>query len=513
MLPQAPTTLVILLGLSTLLLVYLSAWAQFHSGVSAAQEFSFLLLSAGLYSLGYAIELSRADLPGVLEAIRLEYTGLAFAPVLFLLFAIRFTRKSPTPPRVVVALLVIPVITVGLVFTQAHHQLYYIHPQVTLNGFYPALTFERGIGYVLTMLYTLVCEFSGLVLLVGYAFRASPMYRVQAQGIALGAFFPMVGSVLYFLGLIPYNIDPTPFALALTGLVLAFALFRLRLFELVPAARELAIDAIRDAFLVVDVFGRVQDFNQAITALPGAEALKIGDPLPTENPLVKKLWPLFHEGQEELEFLIEHTGGEERYYRAKAYPIYGKRFQSNGQAILISDVTETVSLLHQLSIQANVDELTGLLNRRYLMKMGARELEASRRSGYPLGVILVDLDHFKAVNDACGHAAGDEVLKNVAECFRKGVRSVDLLGRYGGEEFAVFLPGADLEATVRVAERLRESLASWPVLKQDESLRITASFGVYAATNGELTIDQVLNMADQALYRAKQEGRNRVVLF
>ncbi|GAP08054.1 MAG TPA: GGDEF domain-containing protein [Anaerolinea thermolimosa] len=510
MLPQAPTTLVILLGLSAMLLVYLSAWAQFHSGVGSAREFSFLLLSAALYSLGYAVELSRADLRGVLEAIRLEYMGLAFVPAFFLLFAIRFTRNTPTPPGLIAGLLAMPVITVVLVFTQEHHQLYYIHPRVTMTGFYPALSFERGIGYVLTMFYALVCEFSGLVLLIVHAFRVSPRYRLQAQTIALGALFPVASSVFYFLDFIPFHIDPIPFALSLAGVLFAFALFKLKLFELVPAARELAIDAVRDAFLVVDAFGQVQDFNRAITALPGAEALKIGEPLPMDNPLVKKLWPLLHEGQDELEFFIEQSSGEERYYRAKAYPIYGKRSQYNGQAVLISDVTETVGLLHQLSYQANVDELTGLLNRRHLMKMGARELEASHRSGLPLGVILIDLDHFKSVNDTCGHAAGDEVLRSVAECFRRGVRSVDLLGRYGGEEFAVFLPGADLEATVRVAERLRESLASWSVLKQDENLRITASFGVYAA-NSDLTIDQLLSIADQALYRAKQEGRNRVV--
>jgi diguanylate cyclase (GGDEF)-like protein len=511
MLPQAPTTLVVILGLSALLLTYLSAWVRFHSGAETVWEFSFLLLSAALYTLGYAVELSRADLQGVLEAIRLEYTGLAFVPVSFLLFAIRYTRKTPTPRGLIAGLLVIPVITVGLVFTQEHHQLYYIHPQVTLTGFYPALTFGRGIGYILTMGYALACELAGLALLVAHAFRVSVRHRVQAQTIALGAIFPVAGSIFYFLGLIPFHIDPIPFALTLTGLVYAYALFKLRLFELVPAARELAIDAVRDAFLVVDVLGQAQDFNRAIAALPGAEALKIGEPLPTDNPLVKKLWPLLHEGQDELEFFIERPGGEERYYRARVYPIYGKRSQYHGQAVLISDVTETVGLMRQLSYQANVDELTGLLNRRQLMKMAAREVEISRRSGRPLGVILIDLDHFKEVNDTFGHAAGDEVLKNVAECFRKGLRSVDLPGRYGGEEFAVFLPGADLEATLRVAERLRESLASWPVLPQDEGFRITASFGVCAASAREMTLDQLLAVADQALYRAKAGGRNRVV--
>ncbi|MCL4396702.1 MAG: diguanylate cyclase [Chloroflexi bacterium] len=509
---QAPTLLVILLGLSGFLSVYLAAWAQLRSRVPSAREFSYLLWAVAFYTLGYAIEISRSDLIGILEAVRVEYVGLAFIPALLMLFVLRFVGV-PTPRWVASLLLIVPVITLAIVFTVEHQNLYYIDPRVVDGPFFPVLTFERGAWYYVHYAYLETVTLAALILLVANAYRSDWKHKRQAIAVAAGGAVPMISGFAYFFGMVPGKLDPGPFALSVSALVFAFALFKLGLFELVPVAREMALDSIRDSILVVDKQGRLQDLNKAAWRLPGATGLGIGNPLPSDNPLTDHLRPLLDNAKESVEFSAADPESGIHYYNATAYKILTKLSQLDGIAIVISDVTETVGLMSQLRHQANTDELTGILNRRHLMKLGTQAVDVSRRTGSPLGVILIDLDEFKMVNDKYGHAAGDEVLRNVAQCFRKGLRNIDILGRYGGEEFAVFLPDADIDTTVQVAERLKRQLAERTIQLGHERIVVTASFGVFSISTGDgTTIDDLLKAADLGLYRAKGRGRDQISL-
>ncbi|CAG0960800.1 putative diguanylate cyclase DgcQ [Phycisphaerales bacterium] len=132
----------------------------------------------------------------------------------------------------------------------------------------------------------------------------------------------------------------------------------------------------------------------------------------------------------------------------------------------------------------------------------------SMRRQTPVSCVMVDVDHFKAVNDTHGHHTGDLVLKQVAELLRATGRTEDAVGRYGGEEFCLILPDTDTAGAKAVAERLRASIAATPI----QGVSITASLGVADNQRGRLTVEQVLQRADEALYRAKRSGRNRVEL-
>jgi diguanylate cyclase (GGDEF)-like protein len=165
----------------------------------------------------------------------------------------------------------------------------------------------------------------------------------------------------------------------------------------------------------------------------------------------------------------------------------------------------------QVSKEAVTDDLTELPNRRQLEDAMAGEIGRVERFGGSLGLIFADLDDFKQVNDRYGHQAGDDVLRAFADVLRSCVREIDLPARYGGEEFAVLLPQTDLEGAMRLAERIRETLATKPVETRFSSpLRVTASFGV-AAFPDEPTASDLFAAADQALYRAKRAGKNCVV--
>jgi diguanylate cyclase (GGDEF)-like protein len=207
---------------------------------------------------------------------------------------------------------------------------------------------------------------------------------------------------------------------------------------------------------------------------------------------------------------MEDQHGSLRNYRARSYPLKDALGRQGGCAILISDISETTALIRRLDEQASTDELTGLLNRRSLMQSGSRLIEQLSSNGGWLGVVLMDLDRFKEINDTYGHEAGDTVLRCVGKCLPQALRDKDVVGRWGGDEFAVFLPGADRSAAWQVAERLGAQIAACEPLSDNPAVRISASFGVYAAcVDGSVGMDDLMRAADQALYRAKNNGRNQ----
>jgi len=159
---------------------------------------------------------------------------------------------------------------------------------------------------------------------------------------------------------------------------------------------------------------------------------------------------------------------------------------------------------------ARTDDLTGLNNRRAFSSLGYQALEHSKRYNRPLSVVMFDIDHFKIINDAFGHAAGDKVLQAVAAMMLQRARTTDIPGRLGGEEFAVLLPETDTDQALLFAERLRADLEQLEVSHNDRMIRFSCSFGVARRGDDVAVLDTLLMRADEALYRAKNDGRNRV---
>lgn len=165
----------------------------------------------------------------------------------------------------------------------------------------------------------------------------------------------------------------------------------------------------------------------------------------------------------------------------------------------------------RLAEMTQVDPLTGLFNFTYLMRVLPQEMERTRRTGFPTGLLMVDLDHFKRINDFYGHQAGNEALRFVSDLWRATIRQNDVLCRYGGEEFTLILPGSNLRQTIRTAERLRSLIETSHLRVNGSVITLTASFGadVYKVTDSH-SADDFLASADQYLLEAKSKGRNRV---
>ncbi|HOV15441.1 MAG TPA: diguanylate cyclase [Spirochaetota bacterium] len=186
----------------------------------------------------------------------------------------------------------------------------------------------------------------------------------------------------------------------------------------------------------------------------------------------------------------------------------GMLFSFAGQAGMALD---NARLFEEVKKLATIDSLTKLYNRRYFYEIAEREFMESKRYDIPLSVIMVDIDNFKKINDNYGHNIGDEFIKYVAEKASKGVRKSDVICRYGGEEFVILLPGTDIDTAIIVAERIRKSIESNYIdTREFGKLFITSSLGVSSKKDETQSVEQLIHIADEALYTAKIKGRNQV---
>lgn len=220
-----------------------------------------------------------------------------------------------------------------------------------------------------------------------------------------------------------------------------------------------------------------------------------------------EMLPLLHE----LRFVVYLAGGllavAVLFGLFFIYPLIRQQAHERGQ---LRQMTETLSARSEtLEHAALTDGLTGMQNRRYFDDALAEYLSEFRRIDKPIGLIILDLDHFKQVNDTHGHDVGDAVLRSLANCLTQFTRYHDVVARLGGEEFAVVAPNLNIDSLHKLAERIRKAVSNLTIVSGNVRLRVTASMGI-AVWDRRESAEEFYRRADKMLYQAKREGRNRV---
>ncbi|WP_033543161.1 sensor domain-containing diguanylate cyclase [Planococcus sp. CAU13] len=507
---SALTVYITLICTSSVFIVYLGlrVWMKRHHYSAIANYFLVYTAAIAIYCLAAALALTSATLGEMKFWTVVQYIGMPISSPLGLLFIMKYLGIKVTLKRCA-ALLFLPVITFFMVVTNDWHHLHYhvfeIDPALGL----PFIYLEIGPWYAVHGIYIFGCMFIALLLMISQWKETARTYRPQLIALMFGQLVPMVTAFLYLIGLTPSGVDPVPMVMWLTSLLYLWAIRSSSLFAIMPVAKNAIFNSINDGVIVLDGTYRLIDYNEAAkNNFPGLNKSLIGTP-------VQKLWR--EVAADERALNLQHTedvqevrmvvSGTHKVYQLRIAPLE----ETKGSLLIFTDMTELKKLQAQLEHQAYYDELTGIHNRRAFLQQAEKELAAARKEGMPFSVILMDIDHFKKVNDTYGHHTGDELLVHVAETCRTELDERNLFARYGGEEFVIALKGFPTTAAVQAGDSMRQQLKTLPFGSETGLIAVTVSMGVSEGT--DKTLHQLLHEADTALYEAKEAGRDQVRVY
>nr|BFE72086.1 hypothetical protein GCM10020092_053870 [Actinoplanes digitatis] len=380
------------------------------------------------------------------------------------------------PPRPAL-ILIEPLLLVAVIATDPWHHTFYRKVEAGSFG----VVAQPGPGYWVHVLYGYVLMAVGTVLVIRAMRRAVRGQRRTYRWFLVGAIAPTAGNlVTVFLDVDMRGLDLTPVLFLVTGVVWWWSDRSGVTSERVPVTYAQVISALSDAVMVLDPHGRFLDVNPAATKLLAAVN-------PVGGAVIGKRWQ--EVADPHFTAMVADTGqttisgpsGE--VYDFRVVKIEAADGSSTGTVVVARDITELERLRAELTEQAVRDGLTGVYNRRQLDAVLEAQAHAAAE-GHPLSIVMIDVDHFKAVNDRYGHAIGDQVLVHLARQLTGSVRECDMVARYGGEEFVVVLPGVPAQAAAERADLWRRQCAATSVETPLGTLHVTFSAGVAQLTAG-----------------------------
>ncbi|MBG0832589.1 diguanylate cyclase [Planomonospora sp. ID67723] len=431
----------------------------------------------------------------------------------FFLASAVMDRTWRLPWRTAALLAVEPAIVVFLLATNPWHHLFFAG--VERVGWQGELVLQLGPLYWAHIAYSYLVLIAGMIR-VERVRRKIPRGQRRIYNWTLGTVLPPTVINLVGLPLENQIADLTSIGFVFSVIIAYRMVAHPTLPEQIPVARRQVFDTLADAVVVADRSGRILDHNAAARRLvervrPALESGLTGAPV---TEVFGRDVPMAEDAVADQ--VLVGVGGSGVDLHLRTSPLRDRRGNCIGWALTAHDITEANRLRRQVE-EANTllreqvvrDALTGLYNRRHLTDMLPALLTGSIEGETPLSLAVVDIDHFKRVNDTYGHASGDAVLIRVAQILATSVRYDDLVARLGGEEFVIVLPGMSPEAARTRLEKLRESVAAAQTRTAGHQLSVTVSIGA-AAFDGEQTATELLEAADEALYTAKRLGRDRV---
>jgi diguanylate cyclase (GGDEF)-like protein/PAS domain S-box-containing protein len=475
-----------------------------HTGVLA---FSVGMACVVVWSLGNAFELLAPTLAWKSFWVQVEYVGKALIPVAWLFTALHYSGRADwATARVAAVLGVVPLITIVLAWTHRFHPWLRYDVHLDTSGPFPVIAKEYGTWFWIHLGYSYLLILSATLLILDTLLRSRSPYRGQAAGWLIAALAPGVPNLLYVFDLSPFPwLDVTPAAFALSGVAIAWANRRFGILDVVPAAREKLLDAMREGVVVSDAGRRVVDLNGAAERIVGRPAADvIGRPVTETLIGWEEVSSEGEDGERVSEVELPGPRGP-RVYEMRTTVLRWSDGAPQGFLTVLLDITESRRMRDTLTALSQHDELTGLHNRRGFTALAEHQLKLTVRKRRPLAVLFADLDRLKPINDVHGHEAGDRALETAARALRTALRETDVVARLAGDEFVALLPETPAADLGVVLERIETTLER-EVVSEGFPFAVTLSIGVvgYDPTQeGPVTLDELLRRADRAMYSRK----------
>ena len=490
--------------------IYLIAFGFTRNDRRATASFVIMNGALTFYSLGYLLEIL-ATTPGeIMMALRIENLGIPLLAPFYLLMALGFFQTKWLKPWMLWAGVAYGALMCGAVFFNDTHHLYYAGIEMQHNGYFYVGVLDKGPLYYVQQGVTFSVMAVAYALLGQRFIRGSKKVRSQMSLFIAGSFFAFGVNLVNILGIAPLGIDMMPLAMSIGMVFFSFNLRRHNMMDIVPAAFNMAVETMDNAVVVMDSdWGFVYCNRRAQELVPA-----LRDYSGTEDVTLAEGWPaVVHSGIESPTiFRMEHPKtGKELVQKAAVRGIHNKRGNKIGVGLFLDDITEITGIMDRLEQMAVTDPLTGVFNRRHFAELMARQMSLAQRHDLPMAILLMDIDHFKRVNDTYSHLAGDKVLCHVVNTIKRQLRAHDVIARYGGEEFVVVSAEKVDTGLLALGNRLRRAIENEVIVYEGQPIRVTASFGAVMIAPGQ-SYEEAMSAVDKALYVAKDTGRNRVVL-
>lgn len=468
--------------------------------------FIALCLYIAVYTFGNILLLMSRDVAVATAALKVENIGIPAIAPFFLLSIIQLCAPGSLRKWMGFAAIFYSSFFTLVVLANEFHNLYYTSYGLVFDG-WGQIYLDKGPLYYVNQLVVILCFLVAVAVLIRRLSVWTSRVRRQMSFILIGSFITLAGNVVNVLGVMPGRIDVAVYASGLSAVFFFLCILSNRLYDLVPLAGDLAIQTMDDAMIVLNADATYLFSNAAAKGLfPELRTMSGGSPIAGVANWPDALGEGPVPGQVNVTVPVED---EVRHFRCAVSRVDRANGEVLGWSVVMRDTTETVALMEQLQRLAVTDSLTGLYNRRHFVELVQHEQKSSAFKPKKLAMIMFDIDHFKVINDTYGHAAGDLVLIRVSDAVQSVLRASDILSRYGGEEFTILSTDTDINGAGIFAERLRQVIEDLRVEFEGNTIQVRASFGISEFDPGD-SIDDAIEAADRAMYRAKAEGRNRV---
>ena len=508
---------IFMVGSSLVLLFTVLFNAAKNFNVAGSKAFLLQIILVTIWSVGALMEMLSPTEHSMLFWRNIEQIGVFLLPVACVYFAVDYAQYDRLK-KYLPLLLIIPVISIVLVFMDSSVHILrtgYIVSYSPLFG--KALSVHlTNIGSV-AVAYNYILAFVSLVILFVFSRQVNSNLRRQVLLIlfAIGLVFLLGFLKTVFLEGTPVNIPIVTIYLP-GGLILYFNLYRNNFFRVSPIAREKVFDVMDLGIVVTDNLGMIVDVNpyatQYFCSIFGIQ----------EKPTGKKMGEVFGKYPDWVgltqngidgETEVKITNTEINFVHLRVYPLQSHEGTQVGSVTIMRDVTVLRMQESVLKIKAEMDSLTGLLNRDSFMEMFAKRLKEATQTGQRVSVLMMDLDKFKGINDTYGHNSGDKMIKAFADVLREALCHEDTIARIGGDEFTAVLPNVDKIEAMKTASRIL-SIASKRVVYFDAETNAQLSISIGICDNETSNSEEdMLKCADKAMYKAKSKKGNCYVVW